>query len=140
MTHPMKRSLSFSPRQAAAIRRVDNALRRVDKKSSCTSSSESAGEDDPEVNNKKMKDKEVRNNKATGNEVKDTQVKDKEVKAGSEVKDNQVKDKEKEADNKMKDNGASASQSSASSQATLYLVADTQVVVEDSQAEDGHVY
>ena len=107
MTHPMKRSLSFSSRQAAAIRRVDNALRRVDKKSSCTSSSESAGEDDPEVNNKKMKD-------------------------------NHVKDKEKEADNEMKDNGAIASQSSASSQATLYLVADTQVVVEDSQAEDGN--
>ena len=52
----------------------------------------------------------------------------------------QVKDKEKEADNEMKDNGASVSQSSASSQATLYLGADTQVVVEDSQAEDGHVY
>ena len=82
----------------------------------------------------------LRNNKVTGNEVKNTQVKDKEVKAGSEVKDNQVKDKEKEADNKMKDNGASASQSSASSQATLYLGADTQVVVEGSQAEDGHVY
>ena len=109
MKRPMKRSFSFSPRQAAAIRRVDNALRRVDKKSSCTSCSESAGEDDPEVNNKKMKD-------------------------------DQVKDKEKEADNEMKDNGASASQSSASSQATLYLGADTQVVVEDSQAEDGHVY
>ena len=96
MKRPMKRSFSFSPRQAAAIRRVDNALRRVDKKSSCTSCSESAGEDDPEVNNKKMKDKEVRNNKVTGNEVKDTQVKDKEVKAGSEVKDNQVKDSQAE--------------------------------------------